>query len=97
MSRAYEFYRHSALLLERTEADAAEQGRGRRLWLLAALANNMAHVSVSFFLHNRARSSLTLPRNLVDDEAMDGFFHGSMADDEIDLFTMNWVFSAEWC
>ena len=56
MARAYEFYRHSVLLLERAGIDAVQQGRGRTL-LLAALANNMAHVSASLFHHNRTRAS----------------------------------------
>lgn len=104
LARAYQFYRHAALLLERAEAEAAagqdplqlqddESYDGRRV-LLAALANNMAHVSASMFHRDHTRASLKLLRNLVEDATTSEFYLG-LQEDELDTFTMNWVFHDE--
>ena len=102
--RAYHFYRHAALLLDRAEAEAAanqdplhlqddDYYDGRRV-LLAALANNMAHVSASMFHRDHTRASLNLLRNLVEDATTHEFYLG-LQEDEMDTFTMNWVFYDE--
>lgn len=91
MSRAFEFYRHSMMLLGREDRPERRTGP---LLLLAALANNMAHVSACFFRHDRTRASLAIVHSLVDEAAMDEFFHG-MEDDDIDVFSMNCVYFSE--
>ncbi|CAB9504493.1 expressed unknown protein [Seminavis robusta] len=92
MVRAYEFYRHSMAMLE-NRREAIDPTRVRAL--LAALACNMAHISASFYHQSNTSKSMALLRNLVmngvDDDDED-----DLQDDELDTFTMNWIFYSEY-
>jgi hypothetical protein len=86
MFRAYQFYRHSFSLLER-----APIVDGKEKTLLAALCNNMAHVSSCFFFDDSTMSSMNLLRNVVESGTT-----GDLEEEDITFFTMNLVFYSEF-
>jgi hypothetical protein len=90
MARAYEFYRHSMALVEhrRVEMDPSRQRP-----LLAALALNMAHISAAFYHDVDTRRSMVLLSNLIADV---GNAHEDLEEDELDTFTMSWIFYSEY-
>jgi hypothetical protein len=89
MVRAYEFYRHSMALVENGRI---EMNHSRQRPLLAALALNMAHISAAFYHGASTRTSMVLLRNILDV----GGAHEDLEEDELDTFTMSWVFYSEY-
>ena len=90
MVRAYEFYRHSVALVE-TRTAVVDVSRQRLL--LAALALNMAHISSAFYHGINTRTSMVLLRNLIFDA---GRAQEDFDEDEMDVFTMNWIYFSEY-
>ena len=82
--RASEFYRYAMSLLE--------AGSARPKALMAALANNMGHISASMFHARNLKTAMTMLKNLMDDPTTER----SLQEDELDILTMNWVFYSEY-
>ena len=84
MARAYEFYRYAMSLLERGPMQPRQ--------LVAAIANNMAHVSACFYHDANLRIAMTIIKNLIDDPNTEM----EVDEEDLDTLTMNWVFYAEY-
>jgi len=106
LTQARDFYQMSMTCLEQhamvmaqeqhQRLGASNTGHGERL-LLAALANNMAHISASFFQIPEAQLSLQLLQDVFVSGPVPFYTvrQQVMAQEDYDIFYMNWMMYQE--
>jgi hypothetical protein len=83
LAKANEFYRYAMALVER--------GQFQSRSLLAAIANNMAHISACFFNEESLHTAMEVLMNVMNDPETRAEFD----QDDLDLLGMNWIFYSE--